>query len=311
MPSLTFPLLDASFLDVPGAVEVTQRGRTYRARNWRLTPELTEIINAAVDFGYGCLWVNGHPSAPYFSGQPKFLAGSHHITFARSHEECWAFVVDGSSKLPSPIDVTFNKGLQDFLDRVGESHQWEHSGGHNLRVARGRLRAVLAQLDTGVLDGLQHRAIRETYVGTLPILDIYDETQLQLKIETLWAPLLKQAQHRVRSRPMIDGRIPDILIETADGQVVIVELKFSHAGGVEVDQVQKYLRLPSLQHKVKVTGLRGVLIARDFSEAIVSANETSSAPISFYSFGQRDRVFRLTLVSGENVLREIGLNVDG
>lgn len=310
MASLAFPSLDARFIDVPGAVEITQRGRTYRARDWQLTPELVEIIHAAVDSGFGCFWVNGHPSVPYFFGNPKFQHGSHHITFSRSHEERWVFVVDGSSKPPSPIDVTFNKGLRDFLERVGESHQWEHSGGHNLRVARARLSAVLALLDSSVLDGLQHRMIRETYVGALPVLDIYDETQLQLKIEALWLPLLRQANCRVSSRRMIDGWIPDLLIETPDGRFVVVELKFSHAGGVEVDQVRKYLQLPTLLQNAKGLSLRGVLIARDFSEAIISANASNSAPISFYSFGQRDGLLRLALVSGGDVLQEVGLNSD-
>ena len=52
MKRIEFPYLDAVFEDLDDAVQVCQRGRTYRARKWQLTEGLQHTIQKAVEYGF-------------------------------------------------------------------------------------------------------------------------------------------------------------------------------------------------------------------------------------------------------------------
>ena len=307
MRRLELPQIEAVLEDVPGAIEITQRGNTYRARKWQLTDELVEVIQTAVQFGYSALWVDGHPSRPYLRGGPQFLKGSHHITFARSHGERWVFVVDGAANPPVPRDVTFNKGLRDFLERIGQAHAWEHSGGHNLRVPREQFREVLRQLDADTVEGLQRPSIRETYTGVRPITDIHNEAQLQIRIEEAWRPLATAATYLLDSLEPVDGYFPDIVVDAGAHGVIVVELKYSHAGGVEVNQLEKYLRLSTLRTRANGRSLRGALVARDFNLETVEQANSPATSIALYAFSQANGELRLHHVAGKDILAVAGL----
>lgn len=299
----------ASFVDVDGALEITQNGCTYRARKWRLTPELIEVIDTAIEFGFSAFWVKGHPSSPYKNGGFRFLQGSHHITFARAHGERWVFVVDGSASPPVPRDVTFNRGLRDFLDRIGQAHSWEHSGGHNLRVPRGSLRSVLERLDATTLDQMHLAKPSVEYFGARPVTDMYREEDLQRRIEEEWRPLAAAMNFTLSARAVIDGPIPDLVLHIGSWGILVVELKFAHAGGVELDQLRKYLSLPSLGTMAQGKRLHGVLIARDFNRSLIDVANVDTSTISLYSFGQNQGVLQLHLVAGSDVLRSLKLNL--
>jgi hypothetical protein len=308
---LELPNLSAVFQDVPGGIEVSQSGRTYRARKWRLTNELETVIQTAVRYGFTAFWVEGHPSAAYLQGGTHFDIGSHHITFARSHNKCWVFVVDGSSRPPVPRDVTFNKKLRGRFDRIGQAHTWEHAGGHHLRVPVSEFGKVLSQLDSNTLEALNGKVGEGPYFGTRPIMDLHNEDELHASLQTEWALLAQAAGYSLDSKPNVEGKIPDLVLDAHLHGIFVAELKFSHAGGVEIHQIETYLQLRRIRANAAGRPLRGVLVARDFSQRLLDRANKGEGNVSLYSFSQwTDGRLRLHCVAGDDVLHRIGFTLE-
>ena len=97
-------------------IKITQNGRTYIARNWRINKKLKEIIEISAYFKLTCLWRHNHPLNKYFLSDLKndYSKGSHHIGFSAKHYYPWVFVV-GSESLrrrhggQTIKTITFNK----------------------------------------------------------------------------------------------------------------------------------------------------------------------------------------------------------
>ncbi|MCX7178496.1 MAG: hypothetical protein NTX56_06850, partial [Proteobacteria bacterium] len=89
----------AVFEEVLGSVIVSQNGRTYKARGWRLNGGLKAIIETAVKHGINAFWTPRSPSTQFLECGENFKKGSPQITFARTNEdEDWVFVLDAWSK---------------------------------------------------------------------------------------------------------------------------------------------------------------------------------------------------------------------
>jgi hypothetical protein len=97
--------------------------------------------------------------------------------------------------------------------------------------------------------------------------------------------------------------IPDVLIDVNDGPIVVVELKFSRAGRAELDQLQSYLRLPTIVRRCAGRPIAGALIARTFSEEILPIASAASSDVSLYQFGY-DGNLTLHHVTGDRVLEQ-------
>lgn len=303
MNTLVFPEIDARFEQLDNAVKVTQRGRTYLARKWQITAGLEHVIRTAIQFGYTSFWVDGHPSTPYLLGEERFHQGSHHITFARKHHEKWVFVAD---KAPDSSEVCFNRGLRDFMESIGESHEWEHSGGHNLRIPLSRLEHVLSQLDAEHVDNLHSRHFSApAYVGRQTVLGLTNESDLHRHIIHTYTPVLQAAgailQSKVRTGPK---SVPDLLLDVGAKGLFILELKFTHVGLVEHDQLRKYLCSPLIVERSKERTLHGVLIGRDFSPELVALANQQQGKVSLYSFSHRAGQLSLSLVAGSPLLMQ-------
>ena len=133
-------------------IEISQNEVTYVARNFFLTQEVKSLIWTAICFDFKKLWVDGHPSAPYLKDEPKFMKGSHHITFARSHKDSWAFVLDGNSASQGGNrqkikTVCFNKKFENQISNSGVPAQQEGGGGGNFRVTFSDAPRLIAYLD--------------------------------------------------------------------------------------------------------------------------------------------------------------------
>lgn len=138
--------------EIDGALQITQDGRTYLARNWKLTDELVDVIEIALSHGLTALWRKNHPRDAFCDHGSRFEVGSHHIGFSRNHNESWVFVADRSSTPPFPRRIIFNKKLASYLMNQHQQFQYETGGGHNLIVPRDQLEACLDGLSNPVLD---------------------------------------------------------------------------------------------------------------------------------------------------------------
>ena len=103
-------------------IKITQNGRTYIARNWRINEKLKEIIEISASCELTCLWRHNHPLNKYFLSNLKndFIKGSHHIGFSATNYYPWVFVI-GSESLRRRHggqmikSITFNKK---YIDQI-------------------------------------------------------------------------------------------------------------------------------------------------------------------------------------------------
>ncbi len=109
---------------------ISQDGRTYIAREWKITEEVKEILVLAVELGYQKCWRFGHPQDSYLLGGSNYLKGCHHIGWSKSHSDPWIFVLGAESlkrRGGTQIvkEITFNKHLEpcvaEALKNEGES----------------------------------------------------------------------------------------------------------------------------------------------------------------------------------------------
>lgn len=302
MRRIEFRDIDAVFQEVDGAVQVTQHGRSYRARKWALTEGLEHTIRTAVRFGYTAFWVQGHPSDPYMQGGPQFLKGSHHITFARAAGEKWIFVAD---KPPSSYEVCFPKGLRDFFESIGLAHEWEHSGGHNVRIPLEKLEFALERLTPAYIDNLHRRSVAKSFVGRGSMVGLANEPQLHRQIVESFGGKLNAVgfslESKVRTGPKSE---PDLLLDARESGFFVLELKFSHVGLVEHDQLIKYLRSPDVVKRSAGRGLHGVLIGRDFSPELIEVANGSEGRVSLYAFSSDGKGIGFRLIAGQPTLRD-------
>jgi len=266
--------------DVGDGILVQQDDRIYKARRWQLTPEVVSVVESAIRNRLTANWVEGHPSQRYLKGGDRFDAGIHHVTFARSHNEGWVFVLGGEAKPPHIKVVTFNRRYERFILRTGCYCRWEHSGGHNIYIEPADLDCILAQLDDLTIDEVEAaRSARRIRSTVLPRVGIASESDLEWVFRE-YLRNLPIAPRRLEVRARCDGLIPDVLIDIEDA-LVVVELKFSRASWAELDQLHGYLALPAVLSRAKGRQIAGVLIARSFSEKIIELASASSSAVSF------------------------------
>lgn len=118
--------------ELPEGLQVKQMGRTYVARNWRLSPGLLRLMSCAFEHGLTCLIRERHPL-------PQ-KADAEHVGFSKSPKDDWIFVVDQFSCTSVEdrrviVSVTFNKAYLGVLRSVGIEPTKEKGGGKNLFVS--------------------------------------------------------------------------------------------------------------------------------------------------------------------------------
>ena len=118
---------------------VTQDGRTYIARNWKITEQLKKFILIAIDVGFQKLWRTNHPMDSYLLGNENYLMGCHHISCSRTHDSPWVFAL-GAESLSNVggrqmiKEVTFNKIYGDMIQRA-----LSEKGGRDMYLHNGRI----------------------------------------------------------------------------------------------------------------------------------------------------------------------------
>ncbi|PVE25787.1 hypothetical protein DC522_03165 [Microvirga sp. KLBC 81] len=279
---------------------VSQHGRSYLAREWRLTSEVLEVLQTALEFGLTHLWQEGHPSK----------SESHHISFSFSHApQTWVFVIGKEAKPPNVRWVTFHQKFKGylreggFLDEGSRKAEWENSGGKNILVRPEYLHPVLSylplddikagqlpQIDkSGVLD--PHR----TYIKREK--DLEDELEAMLRAHPKVRSVARQRQYL----PNVTGDprcIPDLIVDIGS-EVLVLELKPGNTSEADVAQPCRYRVNKALVAEYQGRSVRAVLAAANFQQ---SAVETAILrDVSLYAYEQRGRV-TLELVRGQPVL---------
>lgn len=303
-----WPVVSLRMTDLEDGILVGQSGRSYKARKWRLTDGVVRVVDCAIRNGLRAFWVNGHPSVPYLKGGSRFNKGSHHITFARQHnDKKWVFVLGGEANPPRIEKVTFNKHYWYFVHCTGISYKWEHSGGKNVFVALCDLESLLSRLDEETINHVETASRMPSKRGELlPKTGITSEEQLELAFVEHLRAKPKGTLRMVKVQHRYNGLIPDIILDVNGKALIVVELKLSKASHADLDQLLTYMQLPSLRARISGTFLKGVLIARSFGKDIVSQASASGMAISLYKYGY-ENALRLKRVSGDSIMEELYL----
>ena len=109
-------------------IRITQDGRTYIARKWKLTDELKDILSKSVSVGYTKFWRYGQPQDSYFFGEANYFKGSHHISCSSGHSDPWIFAlgatclqIKGGKQFVK--EITFNKHLETHVGTALENEE--------------------------------------------------------------------------------------------------------------------------------------------------------------------------------------------
>ena len=128
---------------------VTQDGRTYIARNWKITEQLKKFILIAIDVGFKKLWRTNHPMDSYLLGNENYLMGCHHISCSRTHNTPWIFALGaecfsnvGGRQIIK--EVTFNKIHGDLIREL-----LEKKGGKDMYLHNGRIQPGYFKIQRG------------------------------------------------------------------------------------------------------------------------------------------------------------------
>lgn len=298
-----WPESDLRICDVGDGILIAQRGRRYKARAWRLTDELVEFVDLAVHYGFDANWVDGHPSVAYMDGGKKFDIGSHHITFARSTDRRWAFVLGAEAKPPRITAVTFNAKLVDTIHAADVPFRWEHAGGHNVFIEPNDVPLLLAKLHGQELEVLRSRPSRSLPRPALAKQRLTNEMDLEIAF-----------CHHLRSspvpprvmevRPHVEGKYPDLVLDVGDAGMAVVELKFAYAGRAAHSQLNGYLAIPTVQARAGDRPLHGILVARTFDSDLIGEVDRAGKHKALYRYGY-DSGLRLECVAGHDLLHNV------
>jgi len=297
------PEYDLEIEEIEWGISVSQRNVTYVARKWKLTDNVKYIIDIAHKAGLTCHWQYGHPSSNVYLGNNGFEKGSHHLSFSRSHEEKWIFVIGAEAHPPNVDFITFNKAYRNFVANSGVTWRWEWSGGENILIQLEDLEALIGKLTRIDMD-----AIRDSKGHTSQWKSKLGKTGLNSEFLVEQALLDKFKDVRIKPklsllvRPHIDGLIPDIII-TSTSKPLILELKLDIAGLPALEQISAYMKLSSV--KSAYTDLIGGIIARDFHPDLLKTIKFTHG-IGLFSYSW-DGELSLLHVAGDNTLEEINL----
>ena len=290
-----------TLVEEPGGVRVTQAGRSYLARRWRLTPEVLKVIEAALARGLTCLWQHGHPGGDE----------SHHISFSFSHSpSSWVFVIGGEAKPPGLRCVTFNKRLKEYFHHAGLGWMWawETAGGKNILVQPEDLDSVLRTLP-----------LEEIKAGRLPTLAprrkaaaaqfFASEEELEAELAALLMKASEGAASIQRQRRFGPNNAfevasrPDILV-VEPARLLVVEIKLHEASEVELSQLLRYLANSDLASSFGTRARHGVLVAGRFtSEAIAKSKGRDDVSLAEYR-QDASGALQLHTIAGKRVLEE-------
>jgi hypothetical protein len=297
--------VDLHIQEIDAGLLISQAGRSYIARRWRLTKDVVNVIEMAIKSGLVNLIQNGHPQ------ESKLLPngdGADYITFSDDPNHRWVFVLDmdsapSQSKLQK---VKFNKKYKHYLRDQGISCPPEWRSPQELVVNVSDLRRALDATklfwsSLGQKSGVgaergQHAYFVDEEDLHSHIFQNWNECPLS---DTLMMPISK---HLIGS---VAARIGEIDLLTTDrrGNTFVIELKnravFNTGGETPDMQLIRYMTHPDIVRSARVAGgqVYGVLIAQEMDYRLRSAVRRCQHPIVAYEISKAESGMRLQEVS--------------
>jgi hypothetical protein len=247
--------------EVEGGVLVRQGGEAYIARNWRVTPSVEKLIEAALASGLGYMIRDDHPRRN--SRWPN-TRGVVYLAFSPKADGQWSLAIDTfRAKSGEYGHAVFNGKYHEQFVTADIPFTFEarnKTSGH-LVVARDYViptLEALSRFDHSVL-ALNRKAhegdgFTTEYVIQHEILTKWDQTP--------WSERYDVVQDEYPVDGGLTSRRIDILArDRVTGDWLIIELKRAEAKAAAVHQVAEYLLALGKQDKFVHGRLNGVLVA--------------------------------------------------
>lgn len=271
-------------------LEISQNGRVYVAKNWRLTSDVLNVVKAGRASGLRCHWQEGHPSGHH----------SHHISFSFSHERnSWVFVLGAEARPPGIVCVTFNKRFKEVFRQSEFGLSWESAGGNNILVPYADFSSVINALDfsqTNLFPRQANQSNMHRSIGFQSETEL--ESALLSSLSSRFDRFDRQISFPSEDRFKFRDRLDFVLIN--DQSAILCEIKLHEGDEAALAQVKRYASNKVIQSRYAPRKVSGILIADRFSDE-VRQNAPAEPEISLYTYHETPTV-TLSHVSGPRLL---------
>lgn len=238
-----------SLEDVEDGLLIRQNDVGYVARNWKLTPQIEELVETAVSNGFGCMIRETHPRRDAHWPNPK---GVVYIAFSPGPELHWSFVIDDQchGRDGGYRRAAFSGKYRNQFDAKSIPYELEKrnkQSGHFL-IDGGRVLPTIEALrkfDHSVLIHSNNRKF-DTSDGFQTEYDI-QHMVLTNWDQTPWASKYQILESEFRVENSRTSRRIDVLARARVSHgiakdTLIIELKRGEANLAAVEQVASYAR---------------------------------------------------------------------
>jgi hypothetical protein len=279
----SWPKFDLTISQHDRGLLISQHGKAYIAKHWRLATPVIEMVEIALVHGLTSLIQNG---APQSSKLEPSGDGAEYLSFARKPNEYWVMVINDNSatsrRSRSDVNkVLFSKRYRHVLKQAEIPCQVEKfRNASNIEVpakyAEAAIKACLPYLDihairsgrrgvTGEYPGFRNEADIEKW-----LMENLNDQQLGRKIK------VEGRQIRIDTGLMIDI----LLRDKESGELIVLEIKQGRAQPKDVEeQLQRYVSSPDVKNRAQGRPVIGCLVAELVESSVKAAVENAKYPV--------------------------------
>jgi hypothetical protein len=266
-----------SLKDTEYGLMVTQYSDSYIARRWKISPNLVELVQTALDSKLYWLIRDGHPQVHALWPSTK---GRVYLAFSPTRDKHWALAIDSvsSTGLDYGKAVFNGKYHGQFLKHdIKFSFEKRNTGSGHMEVSRDQVLPTIrkmANFDHSVLyknkSSMPVNGFSTEYDIQRSILSSWSKTPFAKNFEIIGDEVPVDLGSRNASRRNL-GRI-DILAKSINlDEYLVIEIKRAEADIEVLDQIKGYLAALRKNDEMSSASIRGVLIAERIPERVLSS----------------------------------------
>ena len=263
--------------DTEHGLMVTQYSDSYIARRWKISKNLVELVQTALDSKLFWLIRDGHPQVHALWPSTK---GRAYLAFSPTRDKHWALAIDSvnSSGLDYGKAVFNGKYHEQFLKHgIKFSFEKRNTESGHMEVSRDQVLPIIRKMAN-----FDHSVLYKNKSST-PVNGFSTEYDIQRSILSSWSktPFAKRFEiigdevpvnlgSRNASRNNL-GRI-DILAKNIKlNEYLVIEIKRAEAHIEVLDQIKGYLAALRRNAQMSKASIKGVLVAERIPPQVLSS----------------------------------------
>lgn len=257
--------------DMDAGILVRQYDEAYVARRWRLTQDVEDLVQTALDAGMRWMIRDGHPQPHARWPSEK---GRVYLAFSPTRENQWSLAIDQFNARTGRFGFgVFNGKYRSQFEAAGVPFEFEkrNRGAGHMVVKRDHLLETLRKLS-----GMDHSVLYRAR-DAAPVVGFTTEYDIQRAMILGWCdtPFGSTAKLIGDEVPVDLGANPrriDLLAhDPMTRHLLIIEIKRAEAHMAALDQVRSYVASLSTRPEYAGHTISGVLIAERVPEHLRTA----------------------------------------